>query len=205
MSPEECRQIYQEFGEIRASVTNHIHDRGLAFITFYDMRSAMKAVEQMQNYQNRGRNPVTGYAYHVPDATGLDARDLALTVLLRPAQEGVRLSPEAVKLALSAYGDVSCVTELPTGRWIVDFFDSRAVQKATSDVKGISIAGYLFIADVVTDRDALFQPPPQPYPQTQVVQGYPAQYGQMYGRPAGQTTPELVQTLLRLQASMNSK
>jgi RNA recognition motif-containing protein len=205
MSPDECRQIYQEFGEIRASVTNHIHDRGLAFITYYDMRSAMKAVEQMQNYQNRGRNPVTGYAYHVPDATGLDARDLALTVLLRPAQEGARLSPEAVKLALSAYGDVSSVTEAQTGGWIVDFFDSRAVQKVVGEVKGITIGGFVFVADVVTDRDALLQPHPQPYPQTQVVQGYPPQYGQIYGRLVNQCTPELVQSLLKLQASMNPK
>jgi RNA recognition motif-containing protein len=234
MTPEECRQIYSEFGEVRAAVTNHIHDRGLAFITYYDIRHAKAAIEQMQNYHNRGRNPVTGYAYHVPTASGLDRRDLALTVLLRPVQVGVRVDPEAVQQVMSEFGEVEAMAELPNGNWVIDYFDTRAVEKVKGQVDGIVIGGQNFLGEVILDREVLFQSQqayggqsqqtytgqPQQTSAGQPKQTYAGQPQQTYagqpqqtyaGQPqqtsagTGQSSTELMQSLLKLQATLLPK
>jgi hypothetical protein len=59
LSTEKYCNIYPEIGEIRVSVTNHIHNLGLTFTTYSIIGSAMKAVTQMPKYQRRGRDSMT--------------------------------------------------------------------------------------------------------------------------------------------------
>jgi hypothetical protein len=192
LPPDEFRSIYAEFGEIQAVVTNQLFDRGLAFVTYFDLRSAARAVGQMQHFQTRGRSPVTGYAYQVPAASGLGPADLALTVLLATSAENLPVVPDSVTAAMGHFGEVSRVTKVANGCWLVDFFDSRAVKRAVA--QSVTIAGVVYPVQIVSHREA-------PVPQRKTR---PAAYAKppACARPAPQYTPECLQSLLKLQEAL---
>jgi hypothetical protein len=54
MTVDEFTAAFQEFGQICTTVTNHIHDHGIAFVTHFDIRLTVSAVEKMQTFETHG-------------------------------------------------------------------------------------------------------------------------------------------------------
>jgi hypothetical protein len=171
MTVEEFTAAFQEFGHICTAITNHIHDRGIAFVTYFDIRSAVLAVEKMQAFETHGRKPVTGFAYHSPDASGLNPRDLTLSIVITPLQPAPRPHPDVVRQAMAKYGEVQTVAEHVPGQFTVDFFDLRCARAAVADSGKIVVAGMVYTAEPVVERQQ---------PQAQPPQVLPPQYQQMF-------------------------
>lgn len=180
MTVEEFTGVFQEFGQICTAITNHIHDRGIAFVTYFDIRSALRAVDKMQTFETRGRKPVTGFAYHSPDASGLNPRDLTLSIVITPVQPTPRPHPDVVRQAVAKYGEVQTVSEQVPGQFAIDFFDLRAARAAVAESGKIVVAGMVYTAEPVVERQPpQAQPPPVP-PPPQYQQMFPQMQYQGY-------------------------
>jgi hypothetical protein len=170
---DELTQKFREFGEI-ASVVSHISDRGVAFIIYYDIRSAIQAVSQMQTFEIRGRHPVTGFLLISPENTGMDIRDCALAVFVRPVNPGrARVPhPDVIRHAMTTDGEVRGVFEVPPDGAIVEFYDVRAARKAIDASGRLSLPGagrcaidpYFEREDALPFPPPVFPPPPFPLP-----------------------------------------
>ncbi|OHT11281.1 hypothetical protein TRFO_19388 [Tritrichomonas foetus] len=87
LSVDEFVSIFAKFGEIATTFTSHIHDRGIGFVTYYDIRSAEKAVEMMENFSIHGRSPITTFSFKPPDYSKLDPRETSPIILVKLENE----------------------------------------------------------------------------------------------------------------------
>jgi RNA recognition motif-containing protein len=134
LSPEKLYSWYRPFGEIAKADVNDLHNRGIAFVSFFDKRAAVRAVERMQGFQSRGRNVVTGFASQQFEGSAL---------LVRPIQIGPpKPSLEICRYVLSAFGEIERLQQMTDG-FIVEFFDVRSARSALSNSGRIVIAGNL--------------------------------------------------------------
>ena len=153
LPPEEFHKIFSQFGEIAISVTNRIHDKGVAFVTYYDRRAAQEAVDQMYGKNVMGRIPITTFSYKPPTYSGIDARATCLKVLLRPAQPIDQPSIVNAHAVMSTYGEIANEKEVEKGHFEFEFFDTRSVKKVVDNTGQIVIDGIKWYADMVIDRD----------------------------------------------------
>ena len=213
---EEFLALFGQYGEIMSSVTNHIADKGIAFVTYYDIRSAMRAVEGMKNYwfERFNRSPVTTFSYKPPDYSRIDLKTTCLKVRLVATQQMERASLASVQNEMIRnYGEVASQRELEPGQFEVEFFDVRAVKKLLDDSGKIVIDGVTYDAQPVIERDEPShyvrgpqsnngyrrprnQPPPPPQygvPPPQYGAPPPPQYGMpppQYGGPPPPGMPQ---------------
>jgi RNA recognition motif-containing protein len=183
---EELLALYRQFGEIAAADTAHLHDRGLAFVSFFDKRAAAQAVERMQHFQSRGRNVVTGFAPQQFEASEL---------LVRPMKIGLpKPSIEICRSVLCAFGEIEKLRSVTEG-FVVEFFDIRAARNARANSGRIVIGGvFQWIEPFGQSWEqsgytaATVYPPPAVYPQAGV---YPT------ATVSGQAVPESIRASLR--------
>jgi hypothetical protein len=162
--PHDIVEMFRKFGEISTATLNEVHDRGVAYLTFYDSRAAVRAVEAMGKFECLGRFPLTSFATSQADhSTG--------KVLIRPCQE-VRgpVDPDSVQRAMMRYGEVKSIQNAPGPGFICDFFDIRAATAAVAE------SGRIMIGSVPYASESFFSAPPPPPPPPR-VQYPPQQYG----------------------------
>jgi RNA recognition motif-containing protein len=210
MTVDEFMAAFRDFGQIYTSMTNHIHDRGIAFVTYFDIRAAMTAVEKMQNFESHGRRPITGFAFHSPDANVLNARDLSLSILLRPASTAQRLPVDLVRRTLSQYGEIQALYGRPPNQFVVEFFDLRAARQVIAESDRIVIRGVTFAAEPIVEpppkgqqqfvqfqeTSPQYQYPPLPPPPGYIPRQPPA-------KPAGRS--DIGESVMRLKAMLLGK
>lgn len=84
LSVDEFMSIFSKFGEIATTFTNKISTRGFAFVTYYDIRSAINAVEKMKDQKVHNRQPVTTFSFNPPEYSRLNAHETSSMVLVKP-------------------------------------------------------------------------------------------------------------------------
>ncbi|SAM66965.1 uncharacterized protein UBRO_12669 [Ustilago bromivora] len=157
---EFVKQQFEKFGEIK-TFFDMVEKRGIAFITYYDLRAARDAMLAMKGAPFGGR-PINIH-YSLPreedkaQRCDRDKNQGTLFSVLKGANE--TLSDDAVHEVFSEFGDVKKVRDYPGQKnsRFVEYFDSRACQLAHDQLNG---RPYLdgqwdlkFAWDVVTDED----------------------------------------------------
>ena len=89
LSVDEFMSIYSKFGEIATKFTNKISTRGFAFVTYYDIRSAINAVEQMKDQKVYNRQPVTTFSFNPPEHSRLNAHETSTMVLVKVVESSI--------------------------------------------------------------------------------------------------------------------
>jgi RNA recognition motif-containing protein len=170
-SLEEFTTFAGEYGEI-ANVYSLISTKGFAFVTYYDLRAAQKAVEQAYDRPIGGRPVRTNYA--VKSSYGnRDPRTICSAVRLRSLVQGSRVSAAELANGLARFGEIRVVNPLPIpGEFSVKFFDIRAAQKLCQEGR-IECAGEKFMAEFNLEDNDTPDPMPVAYPPP--AQFYPAQ------------------------------
>lgn len=153
LTPDEFNSIFSQFGEIATTFINTISKRGIAFVTYYDIRNAIKAVEGLKDFTAHGRKPQVNYSYKPPSYSGLDPRETCPRILLTPAHPAHRVSEDAVRQSLSKFGDINRVTETNQNQIYVEYFDFRSTKKVMNSANNIEIDGEKYIPEVSVEKD----------------------------------------------------
>lgn len=177
LTNEEFLNIYSKFGEI-ASSTNRIKGRGMAFITYYNIHSAIDAIEQMKSVKVHDRIPTTTFAFKAPPYSGIDPKMTSTIVEVQPIQPASQvLTQDQVSQVLSNFGQIYQINEVGPNHITVQFCDMRDAKKAAESGTNIEINGIKCKVELYVEPtgDAIIQPilPPQQYPQQRVPPGPP--------------------------------
>lgn len=152
VTPEEFHSIFLAFGEIWKENLSLIREKGVAYITFYDIRAAMKAEAEMLNRKIHNRIPKTSFLYKPMTGSGVDIRDLSLKVLLRPSREPTKkVSQQAVRDACSRFGEVWTVSEPGKNQFHVEFYDKRGCNMCVDNSGAIVIEEVAWYSELVLE------------------------------------------------------
>lgn len=150
LSSDEFLKIFKQFGEI-ASISLHIQNRGIAFVTYYDLRAAEAAKIGLQGFNVYGRFPAIDYSYKPPNYSKIDPREFSSLVKVN-ANTNSSLSKEDVQKSFSKYGEISEINEFKENinnsdfksdhlSFLVLFYDSRCAHNACAE-------GFIEIKDI---------------------------------------------------------
>ncbi|EIM88137.1 uncharacterized protein STEHIDRAFT_130101 [Stereum hirsutum FP-91666 SS1] len=132
---DEVRRQFEEHGQIK-TFFDLIANRGMVFVTFYDLRAAERARERLQGSEISGRPIDVHYSLPRDDSQkgGTQNQEMqgALLVTLRNSPSGQPIDEGEVRRKFQQFGDVKSVR--PAGdrpdQCYVEFFDIRSAEEA---------------------------------------------------------------------------
>lgn len=167
-----------EYGEI-AYIKERISERGFAFITYYDTRSAQKAVDSTSDINFYGRNPKIDFSYPSPSYSGLDPVTTCPRVVLTvtDATLGNQLEMSDILKEAENFGEVRS-NSFEQGKHVVEFFNYKVAHSFAEkfnpgEIKNINVKAQItpeeeeavLITPTKINGQFLPAPPPIPYPQ----------------------------------------
>jgi hypothetical protein len=175
---EEFSAFARGYGEI-ARLNSLIPTKGFAFVTYFDIRDAQKAVEQANNRLLHGRAVRTRYAVQPPYAER-DPKTSCSSVLVRPVMRMAQIAAVDIYRTMAVYGEIRAVNQLEfPGHFVVKFFDIRAAERACQAGK-VECGNQVFLLEYRMAENEMQTPVPQqpqtymyPYPQQQYATDYP--------------------------------
>lgn len=185
---DEFLKIFGQFGEI-ASISLHIKDRGIAFLTYYDLRAAEAAKNKLQGFNVYGRFPAIDYSYKPPNYSKVDPREYSSLIKVKTISNSF-LSKEDVQKNLSIYGEINEIKDFKENNskadhisFLVLFYDSRCAHKACAEgyleINGIKCQCEVFVEN---DNSVIYSmKPPQKHQNNKNLQN-------LY--PTGQIAPQ---------------
>ncbi|CAL1694305.1 unnamed protein product [Somion occarium] len=132
----DVRRLFEEHGEIK-TFFDLIANRGMVFVTYYDLRAAERARERLQGSEISGRPIDVHYSLPRDDRNGGDkerSQQLqgTLLVTLKNSTSNQPIDDNEVRRKFQQFGDVKSVR--PSGdrtdQRFVEFFDTRAADEA---------------------------------------------------------------------------
>ncbi|CAE7156959.1 unnamed protein product [Rhizoctonia solani] len=133
------RRQFEEFGEIK-TFFDLIANRGMVFVTYYDVRAAERARERLQDSEISGR-PIDVH-YSLPrgdEQAGRCERDKNQgTLLITLRQSNQTIDDHELRRLFQRFGDVKQVMP-PDGRndqRLLEMYDSRAMETAHDHLQG---------------------------------------------------------------------
>ena len=156
-----------KFGEV-LELIYPLTKPGMAFCTYYDLRAAVKAVNEMLGQDLNGRPVKTNFAYKPPAHSKRNLKEICANITAQSDKEGSSsLDPGAVKDALQQFGDIRSCESKGNGAFLVKYFDIRDARKC-QEKKEIEIAGekvkFDFALNVDLGDDGGEPGPPPPHP-----------------------------------------
>ncbi|GAC74762.1 protein Mei2 [Moesziomyces antarcticus T-34] len=154
------KREFEKFGQIK-TFFDMVNKRGIAFVTYYDLRSARDAMLAMKGAPLGGR-PINIH-YSLPreedkaQRCDRDKNQGTLFSVLKNAQQD--LTDEAIRQAFAEFGDIKKIRDYPGQKnsRFVEYFDSRACQLAHDRLNGQSFLDgqwdLKFAWDLVTEDD----------------------------------------------------
>ncbi|KAI0962327.1 hypothetical protein AcV7_001196 [Taiwanofungus camphoratus] len=135
---EDVRRLFEEHGEIR-TFFDLIANRGMVFVTYYDLRAAERARDRLQGSEISGRPIDVHYSLPRDDHGGRGGdKDKnqqlqgTLLVTLRNSVTGQAIDDNEVRRKFQQFGDVKAVKPVGdrTDQRFVEFYDTRACEEA---------------------------------------------------------------------------
>lgn len=206
---ESFKQFVSQYGEI-VNMYSLIDKKGIAFVTYYDIRNAEKAVEQANDKLLNGRNIRTNYA-NKSFFPHRDPRATCASIIIRCDKMPTNIQLQDVFNSMKEYGEIQQALpgEQP-GQFIIRYYDIRDAQKAyhttnqrlTIKNESLSMDFLLDDEDNETPPNMMNQPmynqppyiPQNPYEQPYMQQP-PPNYGMPmphYGVPPQQIPPQQI-------------
>jgi RNA recognition motif-containing protein len=188
---EELRAFVQSFGEV-SSVSPRL-SRGMAFVTYFDIRDAQRAVAEAYGKSLAGRMVKASYAFRPPVYSGRDPTEFCSTIVVRAKEHGLEIADVAA--FMQQFGEIRASGPgSQADEFVVSFFNLKAARAAldrkTAEIKNITVNFELKPEDDagedptsfqanrrarLPDRPQLLPPPLPPYPPGPYVPyGYPA-------------------------------
>ncbi|KAI8981178.1 hypothetical protein BD414DRAFT_523522 [Trametes punicea] len=136
-SSDDVRRLFEEHGDIK-TFFDLIANRGMVFVTYYDLRAAERARERLQGSEISGRPIDVHYSLprddHGKGADRQREQELqgTLLVTLRNSVTNQPIDDEEVRRKFQQFGDVKSVRPVgdrPDQRY-VEFYDTRACEEA---------------------------------------------------------------------------
>ncbi|KAJ3049214.1 hypothetical protein HK097_009762 [Rhizophlyctis rosea] len=127
----EVRMVFGRYGAIK-SIFDLINRRGMVFLTYWDLRSAERALTDLKHFDFRGRMIDIHYSLPKDDIAQREKcdRDQNQGTLL-VSHSSQTLDNDHLKVFMSKFGDVKEVRDFKDAkRKFVEFFDSRDCVKA---------------------------------------------------------------------------
>lgn len=128
MSSDEVKKMFGEYGEV-AFIKSQIHDRGRAFITFYDMRSAEKAYKKLHGTDLFGRHLVVDFSLKKNNPNNQNISLFVIIEILDYSQ-AMLLNLDIVKKHMASFGEIYNAYELSQNKYVIQFYDFRKSQNA---------------------------------------------------------------------------
>ncbi|GAA98917.1 uncharacterized protein L969DRAFT_88965 [Mixia osmundae IAM 14324] len=167
--PQDIRDMFERFGEIR-SFYDIIGKRGMAFVSYYDLRAAQMAKERLQGTQLQGR-PIDVH-FGVPrdedrkKACQRDDNQGTLFLTVTGAQQPI--DDAALGQMFGQFGDLRDI--LPSGanphQRFIEYFDARGAETAFDKLKDTPFLGGTLDLKYAWDYSA--PAPPSRMPETQM-------------------------------------
>ncbi|KAL7409413.1 hypothetical protein BDY24DRAFT_220006 [Mrakia frigida] len=132
---QEIKRQFEDFGEIK-TFFDLIANRGMIFVTFFDVRAAEQAKEGLQGTQMANRAIDVHYslprAEEASQVCDADKNQGSLRVALKDSASNKPIDDAELKKVFSAVGEVKLIKPQPDNpeERIVEMYDSRAVRKA---------------------------------------------------------------------------
>ncbi|KAI0035125.1 hypothetical protein K488DRAFT_43981 [Vararia minispora EC-137] len=163
---EEVRHIFEEHGEVK-TFFDLIANRGMVFVTFYDLRAAERARQRLQGSEIAGRPIDVHYSLPREDhgKGGGPAGDKnqemqgTLLVALRNSISGQPIDDEEVRRKFQQFGDVKDIRstdEQRNDQRYVEYYDTRAAEDAFDRLRHQSLQ------DGVMEIVLAWEEPPPP-------------------------------------------
>lgn len=192
---QEFDRFARQFGDI-AHTYSLIEKKGMAFVTYYDIRDAERAVADAKDKMLGGRQVKTNFARK--GNAHCDPRAVCAALLVK-VSDPARITMETLHKVFSRYGEVSRINPLDVhGQFCVKFYNIRSCQTAFRAGPTITTEHGPITIDFKTDEESVndvpppnntYQAPAYGNPQPNYQASYPPpqyqqpQYGQQYQPP----------------------
>ncbi|EGG01666.1 uncharacterized protein MELLADRAFT_78947 [Melampsora larici-populina 98AG31] len=143
-NPMEVREKFDQMGEIK-TFFDLISNRGMVFITYYDVRAATMAKEQLQGSEVSGR-PIDVH-YSLPKDNELERRcdrdKNQATLFLAISGANRAIDDGELNDKFSVYGEIRSIKHFKDSPYqrFIEFWDSRACEAAHDDLVGSQYLG----------------------------------------------------------------
>lgn len=181
MSSDELARMFKVYGEI-GHLKSHISDRGIAFLTFYDMRSAERAFQALHGTFLNGRQLVVDYSYKKKNKNNNLYSSYLIVQIIDLNHTSLALN-ELQNYMTRSFGEIFKIYEVSKGKFFIQFYDYRAAQNAARYGNSLLINNVrvnMYVPDDEPsvssrhgnyhDKKSSLQQPLAPAP---VMQGYP--------------------------------
>ncbi|KAH0792476.1 putative RNA-binding protein [Histomonas meleagridis] len=175
---ETFKEFAEKYGEI-ANIYSLIQKKGIAFVTYFNIKSAQKAVEQADNQLLMGRPVKTNFGKKSSNPQ-TNPRFTCSALLVRTAI-GSKLTLKQVQMEMSKFGEIYATAVLEPTLFYIKFCDIRDAQKAINGKHLMNFNGENVSIDFKLDDediDATLSQPQQPMPN--YPYGYPPQQNMQY-------------------------
>jgi RNA recognition motif-containing protein len=174
---DELRAFVESFGEV-SSISPRL-SRGMAFVTYFDIRDAQRAVAGAYGKSLAGRMVKASFAFRPPVYSGRDPTEFCSTVVVRAREHGLEIADVAA--FMQQFGEIRASGPgTQPDEFVVSFFNLRAARAAldcrTAEIQNITVNLEFRPEDDAGEDPATFQatrrarhserqhPPPPPYP-----------------------------------------
>jgi hypothetical protein len=186
----EFRRFASDFGEISNVFPRF--ERGMAFVSYYDIRDAERAVTEGHGQHLNHRMVKTSFAFRPPAHSGRNPRETCSTVYIKSKIENPPVTTDQVRSAIERLGEVRGFETIGPGEFIVRFFNLRAARRVV-EPGVIEIRNEEFAVDLRPEEeggedpqnhDANQRDRPQPSAPDPAMPTYPYPYPYpIYGMP----------------------
>lgn len=152
---EDFISFAQQYGEISNQYLT-IDKKGVAFITYFDIRNSERAVADAEGKELAGRAIGTNFAYTPPKTSRRDQFATCATIRVQTTKPIVVKESDLAE-ALRAFGEIRIIESNPPG-WIVKFYNIRDAKRATEFSGRIPINGEFLNVELIEDDQKLNQP-----------------------------------------------
>jgi len=132
----ELVKMFEKFGPIRTISDKYIKDRGIAFVSFFDLRHAEKAKAELQEYSIHGRKLFIHFSLPKisDDILGLCNRDKNQGTLMVSynSKDIHSITTDDLFYLFSRFGEIRGIRDLKgvSNKKFIEFYDSRSTMQA---------------------------------------------------------------------------
>ena len=136
ISSDEFKKFAEKYGEVKTIYEKK--EKGFFFVTYYDIRSAEKAMKEAPSEQLDGRPVRTNYAYK---AENPKKDPLCATILITFPSPVDNVSEDDVRNAIEPFGEIRQIRK-EDNNFVVKFYDLRCASAAAEHAEPVLIAGH---------------------------------------------------------------
>ena len=139
-SMDDLKKFASEFGEFQM-IYQPPRKKGMLFITYFDIRNAIRMVDEGSGRVIDGNSIKTAYAYKPPKYANRDSKDICASLFFN-SNSGANSSLTNCDMtqAASQFGEIKSINSRDNGKFDVVYYDLRAA-KAAYDKKEIVVNG----------------------------------------------------------------